>query len=60
MEEQAMAEAEKADAEIRAVSGPLHGIPYGVKDSSPPKAFAPPGARLTSRTAPSTMMPRWR
>jgi len=34
MEEQAMAEAAKADAEIKAgkYRGPLHGIPYGVKD----------------------------
>ncbi|MFL5529547.1 MAG: amidase family protein, partial [Gemmatimonadaceae bacterium] len=34
MEEQALAEAAKADAEIKAgkYRGPLHGVPYGVKD----------------------------
>ncbi len=44
MEEQAMAEAEKADAEIRAgkYRGPLHGIPYGVKD-----LFSTKGVRTT-------------
>jgi Asp-tRNA(Asn)/Glu-tRNA(Gln) amidotransferase A subunit family amidase len=44
MEEQALAEAAKADAEIRAGKsrGPLHGIPYGVKD-----LFATKGVRTT-------------
>jgi len=44
MEEQAMAEAAKADAEIKAgkYRGPLHGIPYGVKD-----LFATKGVRTT-------------
>jgi len=44
MEEQALAEAARADAEIRAgkYRGPLHGIPYGVKD-----LFATKGTRTT-------------
>ena len=44
MEEQAMAEAAKADAEIKAgkYRGPLHGIPYGVKD-----LFSTKGVRTT-------------
>ena len=44
MEEQAMAEAARADAEITAgkYRGPLHGIPYGVKD-----LFATKGVRTT-------------
>jgi len=44
MEEQALAEAARADAEIRAgkYRGPLHGIPYGVKD-----LFATRGTRTT-------------
>jgi len=44
MEEQAMAEAAKADADIKAgkYRGPLHGIPYGVKD-----LFSTKGVRTT-------------
>src|SRR5215218_361974 len=44
MEEQAVAEAAQADAEIKAgkYRGPLHGIPYGVKD-----LFATKGVRTT-------------
>ena len=44
MEDQAMAEAAKADAEIKAGKhrGPLHGVPYGVKD-----LFATKGVRTT-------------
>jgi len=44
MEEQALAEAARADAEIKAgkYRGPLHGIPYGVKD-----LFATKGTRTT-------------
>ena len=44
MEEQALAEAAKADEEIRTgkYRGPLHGIPYGVKD-----LFATKGVRTT-------------
>ena len=44
MEEQARAEAAKADAEIKAgrYRGPLHGLPYGVKD-----IFATKGAPTT-------------
>ena len=44
MEEQALAEAAKADAEIKAgkYRGPLHGIPYGVKD-----LFSTKGVRTT-------------
>jgi Asp-tRNA(Asn)/Glu-tRNA(Gln) amidotransferase A subunit family amidase len=44
MEEQALAEAAKADAEIKAgkYRGPLHGIPYGVKD-----LFSTRGVRTT-------------
>ena len=44
MEEQAMAEAAKMDAELKAGKsrGPLHGIPYGVKD-----LFATKGVRTT-------------
>jgi Asp-tRNA(Asn)/Glu-tRNA(Gln) amidotransferase A subunit family amidase len=44
MEDQAMAEAAKADAEIKAgkYRGPLHGIPYGVKD-----LFSTRGVRTT-------------
>jgi Asp-tRNA(Asn)/Glu-tRNA(Gln) amidotransferase A subunit family amidase len=44
MEEQAVAEAARADAEIKAgkYRGPLHGIPYGVKD-----LFATKGVRTT-------------
>src|SRR4051812_21949990 len=44
MEEQAMAEAAKADAELKAGKsrGPLHGIPYGVKD-----LFSTKGVRTT-------------
>lgn len=44
MESQAMAEAARADAEIKAgkYRGPLHGIPYGVKD-----LFATRGVRTT-------------
>ena len=44
MEEQAMAEAARADAEIAAghSRGPLHGIPYGVKD-----LFSTKGVRTT-------------
>src|SRR4051812_5973119 len=44
MEEQALAEAAKADEEIRAgkYRGPLHGIPYGVKD-----LFSTKGVRTT-------------
>jgi Asp-tRNA(Asn)/Glu-tRNA(Gln) amidotransferase A subunit family amidase len=44
MEEQALAEAAKADEEIKAgkYRGPLHGIPYGVKD-----LFATKGVRTT-------------
>jgi Asp-tRNA(Asn)/Glu-tRNA(Gln) amidotransferase A subunit family amidase len=44
MEERAMAEAAKADAEIKAgkYRGPLHGIPYGVKD-----LFSTKGVRTT-------------
>jgi len=44
MEDQAMAEAAKADAEIKAgkYRGPLHGVPYGVKD-----LFATKGVRTT-------------
>src|SRR4029077_3658600 len=44
MEEQAMADAAKADAEIKAgkYRGPLHGIPYGVKD-----LFSTKGVRTT-------------
>lgn len=44
MEEQAMAEAARADAELRAgkYRGPLHGIPYGVKD-----LFSTKGVRTT-------------
>ena len=44
MEEQALAEAAKADAEIAAgkYRGPLHGIPYGVKD-----LFSTKGVRTT-------------
>jgi len=41
MEEQARAEAAKADEEIRAgrYRGPLHGLPYGVKDLFTTKGF---------------------
>ena len=44
MEEQALAEAARADAEIKAgkYRGPLHGIPYGIKD-----LFATKGVRTT-------------
>ena len=44
MEEQALADAAKADAEIKAgrYRGPLHGIPYGVKD-----LFSTKGVRTT-------------
>lgn len=44
MEEQALAEAARADEEIKAgkYRGPLHGIPYGVKD-----LFATKGVRTT-------------
>jgi Asp-tRNA(Asn)/Glu-tRNA(Gln) amidotransferase A subunit family amidase len=44
MEEQAVAEAARADAELRAgkYRGPLHGIPYGVKD-----LFSTKGVRTT-------------
>jgi hypothetical protein len=44
LEQQALAEAAKADAEIRAgkYRGPLHGIPYGVKD-----LFTTKGSRTT-------------
>src|SRR6185436_11870647 len=44
MEEQALAEAARADAEIKAgkFRGPLHGIPYGVKD-----LFSTKGVRTT-------------
>ena len=44
MEEQATAEAARADAELRAgkYRGPLHGIPYGVKD-----LFSTKGVRTT-------------
>ena len=44
MEEQAMAEAAKADADLKAgkYHGPLHGIPYGVKD-----LFSTKGVRTT-------------
>ena len=44
MEEQAMTEAAHADAELRAgkYRGPLHGIPYGVKD-----LFSTKGVRTT-------------
>ena len=44
MEEQAMAEAAKMDAELKAGKsrGPLHGIPYGVKD-----LFSTKGVRTT-------------
>jgi Asp-tRNA(Asn)/Glu-tRNA(Gln) amidotransferase A subunit family amidase len=44
MEDQAMAEAAKMDAELKAgkYRGPLHGIPYGVKD-----LFATKGVRTT-------------
>ena len=44
MEEQGMAEAAKADAEIKAgkYRGPLHGIPYGIKD-----LFSTKGVRTT-------------
>jgi Asp-tRNA(Asn)/Glu-tRNA(Gln) amidotransferase A subunit family amidase len=41
IEEQARAEAAKADAEIRAgrYRGPLHGLPYGIKDVFSAKGF---------------------
>lgn len=44
MEEQAMAEAAKMDAELKAgkYRGPLHGVPYGVKD-----LFSTKGVRTT-------------
>ena len=44
IEDQARAEAERADAEIRAgrYRGPLHGLPYGVKD-----LFSTKGVRTT-------------
>jgi len=44
MEEQALAEAARADAELKAgkYRGPLHGIPYGVKD-----LFSTKGVRTT-------------
>ena len=44
MEEQALAEAARADAEIKAgkFRGPLHGIPYGIKD-----LFSTKGVRTT-------------
>ncbi|MCX5755911.1 MAG: amidase [Gemmatimonadetes bacterium] len=44
MEEQALAEAARADAELKAGKnrGPLHGIPYGVKD-----LFSTKGVRTT-------------
>jgi len=44
MEEQGLAEAARADAEIKAgkYRGPLHGIPYGIKD-----LFATKGVRTT-------------
>jgi Asp-tRNA(Asn)/Glu-tRNA(Gln) amidotransferase A subunit family amidase len=44
MEQQAMADAARADAEIKAgrYRGPLHGIPYGVKD-----LFSTKGVRTT-------------
>jgi hypothetical protein len=44
MEDQAMADAAKADAEIKAgkYRGPLHGLPYGVKD-----LFSTKGVRTT-------------
>ena len=44
MEEQALAEAAKADADLKAgkYHGPLHGIPYGVKD-----LFSTKGVRTT-------------
>ncbi|MBM4192990.1 MAG: amidase [Gemmatimonadetes bacterium] len=44
MEEQALAEAAKMDAEVRAgkLRGPLHGVPYGVKD-----LFSTKGVRTT-------------
>jgi Asp-tRNA(Asn)/Glu-tRNA(Gln) amidotransferase A subunit family amidase len=44
MEDQALAEAARADAELKAgkYRGPLHGIPYGVKD-----LFATKGVRTT-------------
>ena len=44
MEEQALAEAARADAEIKAgkYRGPLHGIPYGIKD-----LFSTKGVRTT-------------
>ena len=44
MEEQALAEAAKADADLKAgkYHGPLHGIPYGVKD-----LFSTRGVRTT-------------
>lgn len=44
MEEQALAEAAKADAEVKAgkIRGPLHGVPYGVKD-----LFSTKGTRTT-------------
>ena len=44
MEEQALAEATRADAELKAgkVRGPLHGIPWGVKD-----LFSTKGVRTT-------------
>jgi len=47
-----MQQAKDATREIAAgkYRGPLHGIPFGVKDLSTPEASAPPGARSLSRS----------
>jgi hypothetical protein len=55
METQALAEAARADAEIAAgrYRGPLHGVPYGVKDLFAVKGLPTTWGRPTSRTASS-------
>ncbi len=60
LESSALAEAARADAEIAAgrYLGPLHGLPYGLKDLFATKACRPRGARPTSRRESSTRMPR--
>lgn len=61
LEDSALAQAGRADQEIAAgrYRGPLHGIPYGVKDLLAAKERAPPGAPLLTPIKCLTMMPPW-